>query len=32
MDQKKELGKGIRALLGNMDQSKSSPVQAKPLG
>lgn len=30
MDQKKELGKGIRALLGNMDTQKP-PVKAPPL-
>ena len=29
MDQKKELGKGIRALLGTMDQAKTNPIASK---
>ena len=31
MDQKKELGKGIRALLGNIDQNKPVAPKANPL-
>lgn len=31
MDQKKELGKGIRALLGNIDQNKPAVPKANPL-